>query len=189
MADLLSQINDAFGAFVKEKLPDFFGKIIVAIIILLVGFIIGNLLGKLSKKILREFELNKIVRSATKMKIDVEGCVSRLTSNLIYFLTIIMALNQLGLTTVVLYMIAAAVIVIMVTWLLAIKDFLPNVFAGLYISRSNFIKVGDKVRFKNMTGQVMSISLLETRLKNNDGDIVSIPNSKLTKDEIVKIKQ
>jgi len=190
MADFFEQVLDSSGDFVKEGLPNFLGKAVVAIIILLVGFIIGNLLGKLTKKILKEFELNKIIKAATKMKIDVEGFLTGLVSYLIYFLTVIMALNQLGLTTIILYIVAAAVIIIVViSWLLAIKDFLPNVFAGIYISRSRFIKAGDRIKFKNIKGRIDSITLLETRMKNKDGDIISIPNSKLTKEEVIKLRR
>src|SRR3989338_6162004 len=104
-------------------------RITLAVIILLIGFIIGKLAGRLVQKILHQFEVDVAFKKAVKVKVAVEEIVGGVVTYFIYFIAVIMALNQLGLTTQVLYMVSSGVIfVVIAASLLAIKDFIPNFF-------------------------------------------------------------
>ncbi len=184
-----SVITDSIGILPK-LLSGIFTKLVVAVIIILIGLIAGKLLGKLIHKTLHEVELNKILKKAAGIKISVEEIISTFITYFIYFIFIVMALNQLGLTTVVLHMISGAIlIIIIISILLSIKDFIPNMFAGFFIHQKRFIKEGDIIQVDNTKGKVIHINLVETKIETKQGDIIYIPNSLLTKKTIVKIKK
>jgi len=166
-----------------------FSKILVTLIIILVGFIVGRLLGKVIYRVLHELELNKIVRKSTKIKISLERIFSNLVAYFIYFITVIMALTHLGLTTTVLNIVIIAIIAIfIITLFFVLKDFFPNIIAGIFIQKKNFIKKGDYIKINEKEGIIMSINIIETTIKTQKGDIIYVPNSLLIKKEITKSK-
>jgi len=171
-------------------LSSVFTKLVVAVIIVLIGLVLGKILGKFVQKALHEIELNKIIKKAAGIKASVEEIISTSLSYFIYFIFIVMALNQLGITTVVLHMISGAIlIIIIISILLSIKDFMPNMFAGLFIHQKRFIKEGDILKVDNTEGKVVHINLVETKIETKHGDIIYIPNSLLTKKTVVKLKK
>jgi len=119
-----------------------------------------------------------------------ERAIGKAIAYFIYFIAIIIALNQIGLTTTILYMISAAVLIIIVISIaLGVKDFIPNILAGIHLHRKDIIKEGDKIKVKGTEGKVISVELTETKLKTKKGDIIIIPNSMLVKEEIIKLKK
>ena len=167
-----------------------FSKIIVTIIIILVGFIIGRIVGKITYRLLHEIGISQVIRKTTKIKISVEKIVSRFIVYFIYFATIIMALTNLGLSTTVLNIIVIAIIaIVIITLFFIIKDFFPNIISGIIIKQKSFIKEGDFIRVNNKEGRIDKINLIETTLKTKKGDIIYIPNSLLSKQEIIKLKK
>jgi len=164
-------------------------KAIVAIIVLLIGFIIGKVASKFVQKFLKEVELNKILKKAAGIKVNSEEILAYFVQYFIYFLFIIMALNQLGLTTTVLNMLSGAIfLVIIISIFLGIKDFIPNFLAGIFIHSKGFIKVGDHIRVKTLEGKIIKINMVETRIETKEGDLIYLPNSMLTKQEVIKLK-
>ncbi|MBR9692249.1 mechanosensitive ion channel [Candidatus Woesearchaeota archaeon] len=167
----------------------FFTKFIVAVIILLIGFVIARIVGKLVHKILHEIELNNILKKAG-VKFELENPISHLTTYIVYFFTIISALNSLGLTTKIFDMLALAFLaLIIISILLAIKDFVPNLISGFFIYKRGLIKVGDKIKIDNISGKVKKITLIETEIETSAKDIIHIPNSTITKKEILVKKK
>ena len=132
----------------------FFTRFIVAIIILLIGFIIGRLLGKLTQKALHEVELNKILKKAN-IKIRLEEILSNFVTYFIYFVTIVMVLQHIGIATTILNMIAGAVILIIIlSTFLGVKDFIPNAIAGIMIQSKKMIQIGEIIKVKGMQGEI-----------------------------------
>ena len=72
--------------------------------------------------------------------------------------------------------------------ILAVKDFIPNFVAGLTLYQKRNIKPGEKILVNNIEGEILNISLLETKVRTRNGDIVYIPNSILTKHVVIKKK-
>ena len=137
--------------FLKEVFSGFLTKIIVAVIILLIGFILGRIISKLVQKLLHELEVDKILKKAAHIRISIEELISHITAYFVYFIAIIMALKQIGLATDVLNIVSWAImIIIIVSFFLGIKDFIPNVMAGFTIHRKNFIQKRDIIKIKNM---------------------------------------
>ena len=161
----------------------FFQRFVVAIVILLIGLIIGRTVGELLQRVLHEVELDKVVRKAG-ISVSLESFLSSFATYFIYFITVIWALNEIGLTTTILNMISgAALVLIIISILLAIKDFLPNIIAGFHIYSKSLVRVGDKIKVEKLQGVVSKISLTETEIRTKKGDLIYIPNSSLIKKE------
>ena len=176
-------INDAVNYFGPAV-----NNIITAIIILLIGFIIAKLLGRLVQRVLHEAELDNLLKKAGT-KVSFELALSHITEYFIYFMTIIFALNQLGITTFVLYVLAiAAICVLIISVFLGLRDFIPNFMAGWYIYRNDLIKEGKNVKINGVQGKVIQLSLLDTRIKTKKGDLIYMPNSIVIKSKIVQKK-
>ncbi len=161
-------------------------KLIAAIAILLIGLVAARIINKILTKILQELEINRVLKEQAGIKVPIEEFIGSLTKYIIYFIAIIWALAELGLQTIILYILLALFLIIIISFIiLAFKDFIPNITAGFFIHQKNLIKPGDVIRIKDIEGEVSSVSMVETILKVN-GDTVYIPNSVLTKNEIIK---
>ena len=130
---------------------------------------------------MHEIELNNVIKKVAKIKINLEQIVGSTTTYLIYFLTIIMALNQIGLTTTMLS--GAVLVIIVLSIFLSIKDSIPNIMAGISIIRKEDIKEGDFIKTKEVSGKVKNVTLTEIQLKTRKDDIIHIPNSIFVKTE------
>ena len=168
-------------------ISDLLLRFILAAIILLVGIVIARIAGKVIHRLLHEIELNKLVKNATRTDIPIEDLASKAVVYIIYFFTIVMALNQLGITSFILYIISVGIIVvIIISFVLGVRDFIPNMFAGLNIQKKGFLKEGDNIEFQGTKGKVQRINLVETSIKTRSGDLISIPNSVLIKNVVKK---
>ena len=168
----------------------YYYSLLTAVIIALVGFIIGKVLGRVVQRVLHGMEVDNIFKRATQLDITFEHKLGRFTSYLIYAISIIMALNQLNVTTTILQMIIAAVIIIIIiAAALAVKDFVPNAFAGFYIISKKVLEEGQTVRVKGVQGKVIAVTLMETKLQTKSGDLVHVPNSSFTRSELITLHQ
>ena len=88
-----------------DNIPNILGsfsvKIVTAILIFLSGFIIGKLAGKVLYKILNEIELNNTLKNTLNIRINVDALLSSLVTYSIYLISIIMALQQIGITKII----------------------------------------------------------------------------------------
>ncbi|MBI4150034.1 mechanosensitive ion channel [Candidatus Woesearchaeota archaeon] len=176
--------------WVEYVYTTYYYSIISAIIFVLVGFIIGKLLGRLVHRTLHSMEVDTILKKAMQTNVKLEQPLATVTSFLIYTIAIIMALNQLQVTTTILQMIIAGVIlVIIIAAAFAVKDFIPNAVAGFYLLKNNVIKEGQVISVKGVKGKVIAVTLIETKLQTKEGNLVHIPNSSITKAEIVTLKK
>ena len=129
MEEVVSKTTDYLNLIFSHL----FTKFIVAVVILLIGFVIARIVGRLLQKVLHEIELNNILQKAG-VKIKLEDALSKLATYFIYFITVIWALDALGLTTTILNMVSAAILIlIIIAVLLGIKDFVPNLISGFNI--------------------------------------------------------
>ncbi len=175
--------------FLQNLLSGFVNKILVAVIILLIGFILGKVATRLVEKGLKEIGLNKIIKDVG-VKIPLEGIISNFVLYFIYFISIIMALSHLEIATGVLNTLSAVIIILIgIFVVLSVKDFIPNIISGIILHQKSMIKEGDIILINDMKGKVKEITLLDTKLETKSGDLIIVPNSNLTKNQIVKKKR
>lgn len=161
--------------------------IVIAMAILLIGFIIGNLLGRVLKRLLYEFKVDPALKKSLKIKFSMEKILSEILSYSIYFISIVMTLNHLGVTSTILNIISIALIVLIAfSILLALKDLVPNFIAGIKIIQKEIVKKGDNISFDKIKARVVKVTWTETKLESKSGDIIFIPNSLLLK-KILKV--
>lgn len=158
--------------------------IAAAVISLLIGFIIGKVLGKLTQRALNEVEVNHILKKAG-IPFGMEELLGHIVEYFIYFIAIVIALDQIGVTAFVLYAIAAAVLAILViAFVLSIKDFVPNFIAGVRLNYRKYFTVGDTITVGTVTGKVKNFGLLETTLESKNKDIIHLPNATMITQEV-----
>jgi len=174
--------------FFNTTLSGLMTKSLTALLIILIGFITGKLVGKIIQKVLSEIELNKLIKNISGITISLEHIISTFTTYFIFFMSIIMALNQIGITTDVLNILSAAVMILIVLSIfLGIKDFVPNFIAGMYIYNKKLFEKGDKIKYKEIKGKVIEITLIETVLETPSKDLIYIPNLNFVKTEVTKV--
>lgn len=162
----------------------------VSIVILLVGFAIGMLTKKFLTRVLSQVELNKIVRKLG-ITANIERGLAITTSAIIYLVTIVFFLNQLNITSIVLYLIVGGVLTLLIlTFLVGVKDLIPNLVAYLFLQRKDSIKEGHHVQIREIEGIVERIGYQETEIRTPRGDILYVPNSLFIKSKkTVKAKR
>ena len=175
--------------FFRNTFNEVMINILVAMLIFFIGFIFGRLIGRVLKKVLRHMNLDYFVRRTVGLKFSLEELIAGSVSYFIYVISFIMALNQLGLSTAILQMvIGGAIVIIVISIILSIKDFLPNIMAGMVLREKSFISENDIVRIKDIEGKVIELGLIETIIQNRHGDKIFIPNIVFTKNEVINYK-
>ncbi|MEA3378434.1 MAG: mechanosensitive ion channel [Nanoarchaeota archaeon] len=161
-------------------------KLIASLVIILLGLIIGRIIGKLINKVLHSFEIDKIL-GQSGIKFPFERFISSISRYIVYFIGLIWGLAELGLTTIILEIILVIILILLVSFIiLAFKDFVPNITAGFFIHHKNALKKGDIIKVRHIEGEIIEIDLIETKIKAKNGEIILIPNSMLTTNEITK---
>jgi len=174
--------------FVKGLVMPLLNNMVIAVFTFFIGLIIGRIMGKIAHRILHAFDVDKTLVKAMGAKVSIESLVEILVSYVIYVIFFMFALNQIGLTQWVMYLVAGiACVVALVVAFLALKDLIPNAVAGYFIMRREFPKVGDIIKVDGVVGKVSNINMLETRVKTKKGDIISYPNSRLLRSKLEKV--
>lgn len=165
---------------------NFLSSVILAIIILLTGFIAGKIVGAILRRFLRDIDLDKRAKFTLKTKVSLERLFSALASYIIYLTTLVFSFNVLGLTSAIVTLIFALFLFIAaVSFLLAVKDFFPNLIAGFRVKFGDMFKVGDEIRIKEVRGKVTDIGLLETRIITVLKEEIIIPNRLFIKRQVL----
>jgi len=164
-------------------------NIVVAVVLLLIGIVVSRLLERLAYKVLHELEIDSWLKKAG-VRFAAEQTASSAIRYFGYFITVLVALNQIGLTSFVVNAVAVVIMVfVIVAILLGIKDFVPNFIAGIRIHQRGFVKEGDIIRVRDIEGEVRQVTLLDTRIKTVTGDVLFVPNSMLTQNEVLRHKR
>ena len=184
MADLTESLITSI-----EVPAQLFAKLLTAGIIIFIGLIVGRIVGKLIRKTVKRLEINKLLKRAN-INFDVEEFSEKISKWIIYIIAIFMALNELGIGTLVINIVLIAmIIIIIIIILLSLKDMIPNIAAGFYLQSKPRIKVGDKIKVGNIKGKVEYINLIQIRVRDAKGNIIVIPSSALTQDKFTIYKK
>lgn len=162
----------------------YFYTIIAGIVILLLGFGLGVLIKKVIFRILKEIELNHIM-SKVGMRYDLEKWISSIVSYVIYLVTIVIFLDQLGIRSIVLYLVFGGILMLIIlTFLVGLKDVIPNFVAWILLQRKGKVREGRKIEVREISGTVERVGFLETEIKTDNGDILYVPNSLFLKSKM-----
>ncbi len=164
-------------------------RFVVALTILFIGLLAGLIIGKILRKILVEIELNEIIRRALQIQIKADELISNFVSWGLYVLTVLLVLNQLGIASFVINAVSIFIILLAIVLVfIGLKDFVPNILAGLRLSKRDLFTVGDVVRVDRIEGVIEDISLLEVVLRTKSGDMMLLPTSYLIH-SVIKVRK
>ncbi|MBS3164182.1 mechanosensitive ion channel [Candidatus Woesearchaeota archaeon] len=178
----------AFESVVRA-LSAIYTDLTVAAVLLLFGIVLGRLLGRLALRLLRELEVDSLLK-ITGVKMPLSELASSAVSHAMYFVFIVLALDRLHLATVMFNVAAAVLIVALVaSVLLGVKDLVPNALAGLRLHLGGHVRPGDTIRARDIEGKVVSIGMLDTLMETKEGDSITMPNSLLLLDTVLRKKR
>ena len=162
---------------ILAKIQSYFYDVAIGIVILLVGFGLGILVKKLAQRGLKEIELNRIM-GKVGVTYNLEKLVSNIVSYVIYLFTIVLFLDHFAIRSYVLWLIVGAILMLIIlTFLVGMKDIIPNFIGWLFIQRKGKIKEGHRVEIREITGKVEKIGFLETEIRTHRDDVLYVPNS------------
>lgn len=152
-------------------------NILAVIITLILGLVIARVLGKLVKLILKELDVDKMLRK-TGVEISIENLISEFSIYLTYFFTVFIILDQLNITKTFLNVILFFfLIVIAVSLILSLKDFLPKLIAGKKLKKQ--VKEKQTITFNGMKGKIIKIGFTETKIETRPSEFLKVPNNYL----------
>tara|TARA_Y100000310_G_scaffold336309_1_gene420472 strand:- start:1367 stop:1948 length:582 start_codon:yes stop_codon:yes gene_type:complete len=160
----------------------------VAILIIAFGVIIGRILGKFSRNAVKKMNLNGNIRKSLGIKTRPEQLVEKFVKYFIIIIALITALIQIGIAISLMnFLLVIFGGVVLISFTLALRDFMPNFFAGLYIFSTKKVKKGDHIKFQDFEGIIQKIDFLDIHLKMDSKNVMLIPNSYLMKNLFIKI--
>lgn len=147
------------------------------IIIALLVFFVGQWIIRLFRKWIHKLLFRKNVESSVKPFIE---------SLIIVVIQVVFFIFVMQIIGVELTVFAAGIASVGVAIGLALSGTLQNFACGLLILFLKPFKVGDRIIAQGQEGDVESIQIFYTVIRNKDNRIVIVPNSKLSNEVIVK---
>lgn len=155
-----------------DNVQDFGIQILIAIIVAVVGYVFVKITINFLKKILAK----------TKIEQTAITFIVSLSRAILYIFIIIIILSTLGVNV---NSIIAAVSAAAITAGLALQDTLSNLASGVIILISKPFVAGDIIEFEGLKGSIVSIKIFTTTINTYDNRTVTIPNSHLTKENLI----
>lgn len=148
---------------------------LTGIIILFIGFGVGFLAKKLLKSILQEIELNRIA-SKIGISFNLESALSNLLLFLIYLATFFFFFRQLGISSLVFYVIFGIIFVLLIlAFFVGLKSLVPNLLAGINLKKNGKVEEGRKIEINGIKGTVEKAGLLEVLIETEKKDLLHVP--------------
>lgn len=155
-----------------EKFMHTVREIYTVLIILNGSWVVARFMGCLMETILIPYAN----RESTKIDANVSILVQRAVNYLIWFIGIILALQNIGVRVSTLITglgIGGAALA------LAAQDTIKNLFGGVTLFFDRPFRIGDRILIDNVDGFVLDIGLRSLRIRTLDNRLVTIPNYKV----------
>jgi small-conductance mechanosensitive channel len=166
---------------VSESVTD----IALAAIVLFSGLVIARIASLLIDTGLRTVRFNEALREGFSIPFNVSGILSQSVLWSVSTITVLWALSIIGISALVISALAIlAVIIIAFSIIIALRDLIPNIIAGVEMHRKGFFSEGDTVSLDGERARVIGAGMLETILERDSIRII-IPNAMLLRREII----
>lgn len=159
---------DGINKFLTDSMPTVF--MLVAVIV--IGYVSVKVIIRILKKILLKTSIDHTATTFILSFVRV----------LLYLIVVITALSTIGVNVASLI---TAVGAAALTAGLALQDTLGNLASGMIILLSKPFVAGDILEFEGITGKVENIKVFFTTIHTMDNKTVTIPNSRLTTNNVV----
>ncbi len=138
-------------------------QILSAVVVIIAGFMIGRWLSNLLLRVLTAKDVDETLRRFIASTVRL----------LIIITFVVIAVQQLGISITPLI---AAIGGLAVGLSLALQGPVSNYGAGLVIILTRMYRIGDTITTQGCSGIVEEISLAQTELRAEDGELIVIPN-------------
>ncbi len=136
----------------------------------------------LVKRIIREYGYELAARTKGEMDDRLVALADMAGTYIIWMLGLMIALSGVG---VEIGPVIAGMGIAGLALALAAQNLLSNVFGGMTITLDQLYKVGNRIEFGGVYGDVYEIRPRYTKIKTLDNMIITIPNSKVINDNII----
>lgn len=136
----------------------------------------------LVKKIIREYGYELSARAKGEIDDRLVALADMSGTYIIWLVGLMIALSGVG---VEIGPVIAGMGIAGLAIALAAQNLLSNVFGGMTITIDQLYKVGDRVEFGGVYGDIYEIKPRYTKIKTLDNMIITVPNSKVINDNIV----
>src|SRR5574341_54967 len=135
----------------------------------------------LAQRIIRDYGYELAAKTEGQMDDRIVALADMSAKYIIWLIGIMIALSGVGfeITPLITGMGIAGLAIA-----LAAQNILTNVFGGVTITLDQLYKVGDRIEFGGVYGDVYEIKPRYTKIKTLDNTIITIPNSKVINDQI-----
>ncbi len=167
----MKNLNDLFS-------KDWFSKLIESILVIAIAFIIYQVVDIVIQKSFgnRKEIANKKIKTYVRLIRSIIKYVM-----IILTILIILQINGINVSSMV-----AGLGIVGIILGFAIQDALKDIIKGFDIISDSYYKVGDVIKFKDVTGKVLSIGIKTTKLEDvNTFNIVSISNRNIEEVQVV----
>jgi small-conductance mechanosensitive channel len=174
---------------VTQSSPNLITTIGIALGIFLIGLIVGRIVSKLVHKFLEFLGLEEAITKKGKKTFSIHKLISESVAIIVYVIFAIIALNYLGATPIIVTIIGSiAIIVVLISLLLSLRDSIPNMIAYNTILKERQINIGDTVHIDSVKGVIKKITVFEVQVQTKQEDIIHIPNHLFLREKYVSKK-
>lgn len=159
---------DKFNKILTDSMP----TVLMLIAVIVIGYASVKIIIKLIKKVLIKTSIDHTAITFILSFLRV----------ILYVIVVITALSTIGVNVASLI---TAVGAAALTAGLALQDTLGNLASGMIILLSKPFIAGDILEFEGITGKVENIKVFFTTIHTLDNKIVTIPNSRLTTNNVI----
>lgn len=152
-----------------ELMDVILSKKVLGVVLIILGF---SLIYFIFKKIIK-----KVLSSADNRKKTLISLITNVIKYFFFIVAILMILNIYGVDTTAL--ITSLGVVGLVAGL-ALQDILKDFLAGIAIITENQYQIGDIVTINGFKGEILSLGMKTTKLKDYNGDVKFISNGTIT---------
>lgn len=163
--------------FVNAKIWEIFVDHAISILFILIGTFITVKIGRAALHKMFKARQGSRLKMTEKRETTLERLVENAFSYVIYFVSILMILSNLG--TDIKGLIAGAGIAGLALGFGA-QSFVKDVITGFFIVFEDQFSIGDYVKIGSFTGTVEQIGLRTTKIQNWTGELQILPNSSIT---------
>jgi len=165
---------DILDQTILMRLTNYLPNVVFAFFILVFGAILGDKAAVLVSERLEGVKISDV------------GVVPTLVRYSVVFVAFLMALSQLGVSTLALHILLSAYLVaVIAVAVVSLRAVLPSVVSGLYILSTHQYGIGDNVRIGEVEGVVQEVDLLTTRIDDGEREHV-VPNSEIFEEGVSK---
>ncbi len=163
VATLINKLNGWFTLTVK-MLPNLVVAIFVLVIIVRLSHPIARLVGRTTVRLTRQRHIARLMGTMTRLGIIIVG--------------IILALDVMNLDRAVASLLAG-VGILGIAFGFASQDIAANFMSGILLHFVHPFRINDLIRSGEFLGHVQAIDMRSTKLRNQQGQIITIPNKSI----------